>query len=80
MLDSPSDVSTLDFPFPFDGHVVVIVDLLLSISKDTCLPRERLLALAIDDFRGPCGDDDNFSGEEIGSGDSGGKVGKDWYG
>ena len=60
--------------------------LLLSISKDTCLPRERLLALAIDDFRGPCdgGDDDNdnnFSGEEIGSGDdSGGKVGKEKLG
>ena len=46
-----------------------------STSKDTRLVRERLLALAIEDFRDRCdNDDDNFSGEEIGSGDdSGGK-------
>jgi hypothetical protein len=50
--------------------------------KDTRLVRERLLALAIEDFRGPCDDDDdNFSGEEIGSGDdSGGEVANDRLG
>ena len=52
----------------------------LSILKDTCLLRERLLALAIHECRGAC-DDDDFSGEERGSGeDSGGKVARDKLG
>ena len=52
----------------------------LSILKDTCLPLERLPALAKDDFRGPF-DDENLSGEETDSGDdSGGKVAWDKLG
>ena len=52
------------------------------MSKDTRLVRERLLALAVEDFRDRCdNDDDNFSGEEIGSGDdSGCKFARDKLG
>lgn len=56
----------------FDLMIMLVLDetLLPSILKDTFLFRERLLAFA-----------NNFSGEEVGSGDdSGGKVGIDKLG